>query len=95
MEVQGVAAQAVLEATGAHGALLEESGLEAALSEGGEGADGVVSHDDDGVAHVDLAGGGLDGQNPGEGLAADLVAHIVRVGKGADNGLAVAIVPPA
>ena len=79
--MQGVAAQAVLEVAGAHCALLKEGGLEAALAEGGEGADGVVAQDDDGVAEVDLAGGGLDGVDYREGLSADLVAHVVRVGQ--------------
>jgi hypothetical protein len=43
VQVQRVAADAALEAARAHGALLQKSGREAALAEGGESADGVVA----------------------------------------------------
>ncbi len=39
MEVEGVAADAALEVTGTHSALLQEGGREAALAEGREGPD--------------------------------------------------------
>ena len=50
VEVQGVEAHAALKATGAHDALLEESGGEAlSLLQGREGANRVVSEDDGGL----------------------------------------------
>jgi hypothetical protein len=78
-----------------HGALLGEGGGEAAFAEGGERAQRVVAHDDDGLGKVELGSGGLEGEDPGMSLPADLVLHVGRVGEGAHDGLAVAIGPPA
>ena len=91
VEVEGLAANPAFQQAGAHGALLEEGGGEAAFAEGGEGAQRVVAHDDDGLGEVELC----SSEDPGVGLPADLVLHIGRVGEGAYNGLAVAICPPA
>ncbi len=44
---------------------------------------------------VNIPGGRLQGEDSGEGLAADLVHHVVRVGERADDDFAVLIVPPA
>jgi hypothetical protein len=49
MQVQRVAADATLEAARAHGALLQESGREAAFAKGREGTDSVVAEDHHGV----------------------------------------------
>ncbi len=49
-------------------------------SEGCQGADRVISHDDPCVREVDFQGGGLEGKRASEGLAADLVGHVLRVG---------------
>ncbi len=54
MQVQRVAAQAALEAAGAHGALLKKGRGEAAFAESGEGADRVVSEDDGGAGEVEF-----------------------------------------
>ena len=48
-----------------------------ALLEGGESADGIVAEDDDRVGEVDLESGGFEGEDAGQGLAADLVAHVL------------------
>ena len=62
--------------------------------EGGKGANGVIPHDDDSAGEVELPGGGLQGRGPCMGLSADLVLHVIRVGKRANHYLAVAVVPP-
>ncbi len=94
VEVQGVEAHAALEATGAHGALLEESGREATFSQGREGADSVVSEDDGGLGEVNFEGCGLESQDAGKGFAAHLVTHVVRVGEGANDDLTLPVCPP-
>jgi hypothetical protein len=80
MQEQGVASDPMLEAAGAHGTLLQEGGRETALPKGRQGADRVVTHDDPCISEVDLEGSGLDGERASEGLAADLVGHVLRVG---------------
>ncbi len=65
-----------LQAARAHGALMEEGGGEAALAKGGERAQRVIPHDDDGLREVELRGGGLKGENPCLGLPADLMLHV-------------------
>ena len=70
----------MLEAAGAHGALLQEGGRETTLPEGSQGAHRIVTHDDPCISEVDFQGGGLEGERASEGLAADLVRHILRVG---------------
>ncbi len=75
--------------------MLEERGREAGLAEGGEGSRGVVAEDDDGVRQVDLEGCCLEREHAGEGLQADLVTHVLRVRKRADDGFAVDVGPPA
>ncbi len=54
VQVQRVSADAALEAAGAHGALLQKSGREAAFAERREGADGVIAEHDHGVRQVDF-----------------------------------------
>jgi hypothetical protein len=75
--------------------LLKEGRGEAAFAEGGQGADGVVSENDGGAKEVDFEGRRIEGEDPSESFAADLVAHVLRVGKGADNDFAIPVVPPA
>jgi hypothetical protein len=79
MQVQRVAADATLEATGAHGALLQKSGREAAFAECRESADGVVAEHDHGVRQVDFECSCLEGEGAGEGLAPVLVTHVLGV----------------
>ena len=79
--MERVASDAPLQAAGAHGAQLEKSGGETALAEGRQSADGVVAQDHGGLLEVKLCGGRLQGEDAGESLAADLVLHVVRVGR--------------
>jgi hypothetical protein len=78
-----------------HGTLLVERGGEAALLESGQGSRGVVAENDNGVGEVEFKGGSLKGQDPSEGLPADLMAHVARVREGADDDFAFAVGPPA
>ena len=68
MKMKSLTTHPALQAAGAHGALLEDGGGEAALAEGGERAQRVVAHDDDGLGEVDLRGGGLQSEDPSLGL---------------------------
>jgi hypothetical protein len=79
----------------AHGTLLQEGRRGAAFQEGGEGSDGVVAHHDPGVSEVEFSGGGFKGEDPSNGLPADLVKHVVRVWEGASEDLASRIRPLA
>ncbi len=90
-----IAAQAALDAACTNGTLLKKGRGEAAFAERGKGADRVVLGDDCGAGEVDLEGCCVEGEDPCEGLAADLVSHVVRVWKGANNDFAVVAVPPA
>jgi hypothetical protein len=80
VQVQRGAADVALEAARAHGALLQKSGREAAFTEGGESADGVVAEHENGSGEINLEGGRLQSEGAGEGLAPDLVLHVLRVG---------------
>jgi len=73
---------------------LKERGREGPFAEGGEGAHGIVPHDDDSTGEVEFPSCGLQGEGPGMGLPADLVLHVVRVRERADHDLALAVVPP-
>ena len=92
--MESVASDAPLQAAGAHGAQLKKGGGETTLAEGRQSADGVVAQDHGGLLEVKLCGGRLQGEDAGESLAADLVLHVVRVGKGANDDLPLLIVPP-
>ena len=95
VEREDLATYAALSDAGAHGTLLQERGGKTALLERGERADGIIAEDDDRVGEVDLESGGFEGEDAGQGLAADLVAHVLRVGEGADDHLAGDVGPPA
>ena len=95
VEVEGVAEDAALEVAGAEGTLLQECGGEAAFSEGGKGPGRVVAQDDDSVGEIDFKRSGFKGEDATEGLPADLVGHVVRVGEGTDDDLAVPVSPPS
>ncbi len=69
----------------AHGTMLQEARRRAALPMGGEGSDGVLAHHDPGVREVKFSGGGFKGEDPSEGLSANLVEHVVRVREGAGD----------
>ena len=56
---------------------------------------GVIAEDNNPVGKVDLEGGGFEGEDTGQGLTADLMAHVLGVGKGADDHFAVNVGPPA
>jgi hypothetical protein len=94
VEMEGVAEDTALEVAGAEGALLQECGGEAAFSEGGKGPGRVVAQDDDSVGEIDFERSGFKGEDATEGLPADLVGHVVRVGEGTDDDLAVPVSPP-
>ena len=80
VEGEELAANAALRNAGAHCTLLQERGGKTALLEGGEGTHGIVAEDDDRVGEVDLESGGFEGEDAGQGLAADLVAHVICCG---------------
>ncbi len=75
---------------------LKESGGKAALAQGREGADRVVSEDDGGLREINFEGRGLESQDASKDFAAHLVAHVIRVGKGAsaDDDLTIRVGPP-
>jgi hypothetical protein len=87
VQVQRGAAYVALEVARAHGALLQESGREAAFTEGGESADGVVAEHENSGGEVNLECGRLQGESTSKGLAPDLVSHVLRVGQGPDDDL--------
>ncbi len=72
------------------------SSAQAALAQSREGADRVVTEDHGGLREIDLEGGRLLGEDAREGLATDLMAHVVRrrVGEGADDDFALPVGPP-
>ena len=86
---------AVLQATGAHGALSKEGGGKTAPAQGRQCADGVVAKDNPRVGEVDFESSGLESELASEGLPADLVFHVLGMREGANDDLAGLVSPPA
>jgi hypothetical protein len=84
----------VLQVGEAHRALVER-GRGTAFPESGQGPNGVVANDYPGIREDDLARGGLKRKDTPEGLTANLVLHVLRVGKGADDDHSLRVSPPA
>ena len=87
---------AALKAASAHDAPLQKGTGEAAFPKGRESASGVVAEHDYRVGDVDLRlqGSRLEVKRASEGLPPDMVVHVIVVGRGPDDDLAVLVRPP-